>query len=59
MNVPANHKVICTDEDNEVVNVTFVTPSPLNLKPGQELKEVKVVGSLSKSSFGWNLKASI
>lgn len=59
MTIPANHKFICQDENNDIVNVTFVTPAPLSLKIGSDLKSVVLVGNVSKTSFGWTLKAEI
>lgn len=59
MPIPANHKIICQDENKDIVNVTFVTPSPLAVKEGDILKGVSLVGNVSKTSFGWTLKAKI
>lgn len=59
LTIPANHKCVCTDEDGDVVNVTIVTPAPLVFKAGEELKNVKLVGSVSKSGFGWALKCQL
>lgn len=59
MPILANHKVICQDENKEIVNVTFVTPAPLAVKEGDVLKSVSVVGNVSKTSFGWSLKAKL
>lgn len=59
MTIPANHKVICQDENGDVVNVSFVTPAPLNFKVGQELKGVSLIGNVSRNSFGYTLKAKL
>ena len=56
LTIPANHKVVCTDEDGDVVNVTLVSAAPISFKAGEELKNLKLVGSVSKSGFGWALK---
>lgn len=57
--IPANHKVICQDENKEIVNVTFVTSVPLAIKEGEILKSVIVVGNVTKTSFGWTVKAKL
>lgn len=57
--IPANHKIICQDENKDIVNVTFVTPSPLSVKEGDVLKGVVIVGNVSKASFGWSVKAKM
>lgn len=59
LTIPANHKVVCTDEEGDVVNVTLVSPTPIAFKAGEELKNLKLVGSVSKSGFGWSLKAEL
>lgn len=55
MTIPANHKIICQDENNDVVNVSFVTAAPLTLKVGAVV-DVSVTGNISKSAFGWSVK---
>lgn len=57
MAVLANHKFICQDENGDIVNVTFVTPSPLSLKVGQTLMGVILCGNVTKTAFGWTVKA--
>lgn len=57
MPIPANHKIICQDENGDIVNVTFVTPSPLPVKVGQILTGVILCGNVSKTAFGWTVKA--
>lgn len=57
MTVAANHKIICQDENSDIVNVTFVTPSPLSFKVGQVLNGVFLCGNVSKTAFGWSVKA--
>lgn len=59
MSVPANHKVVCQDENGDIVNVTFVSESPLSVKVGDVLKGVVLVGSVSKTNFGWSVKAQL
>lgn len=55
--IPANHKVVCQDENGDIVNVTFVTSQPLSLKLGEVLKGVTLIGGVSKTRFGWTVKA--
>lgn len=57
MPIPANHKVVCQDENGDIVNVTFITSVPLAFKVGDVLKGVTLAGSASKTSFGWSVKA--
>lgn len=59
MPVSANHKIICQDDCGDIVNVTFVTPAPLPVKVGDLLKGVVLVGNVSKTSFGWSMKARL
>lgn len=59
MSIPANHKIICQDDCGDIVNVTFVSPAPLSVKVGDLLKGVVLVGNVSKTSFGWAIKARL
>lgn len=58
MQIPANQKIICQDENNDIVNVTVVTPSPLTLKVGDKISLV-LSGNVSHTSFGWTAKGII
>lgn len=59
ISIPANHKVICTDEAGDIVNVTIVSPAPVTLRVGQPLDGLSLAGSVSKNAFGWTVKATI
>lgn len=59
MQIPANHKAICTDEVGDVVNLTIVAPSPVSLRIGQVLDGLSLAGNVSKNSFGWMVKATV
>ena len=56
--VPANHKIVATDESGDIVNLTIITPAPLTFKPSEALKPLTLRGNVSHSPFGWSLKAS-
>lgn len=57
MPIPANHKMVCQDENGDIVNLTIVTPVPATLKAGEEIKNLRLSGSVSRSAFGWTVKA--
>lgn len=59
MLIAANHKVICTDECDDIVNLTIVSPSPVPLRVGQVLDGLALAGSVSKNAFGWAVKATM
>lgn len=59
MPIPANHKIVATDENGDVVNVTIQTEKPLTFKASQPVGVITLTGSLSKTTFGWSLKGTL
>ena len=55
---PANHKIICMDEQGDIVNCTFVTPQPLQLAKGSTI-DIRLVGSFRLNNFAWDGKAEL
>lgn len=59
MPIAANHKIVCQDENGDIVNVTAVSPAPLPLKAGSPLGEVTLAGNVSHTAFGWSAKVLV
>lgn len=59
MPIPANQKIVATDEIGDVVNVTIQTEKPLTFKPSQLVGAITLTGTVSKTAFGWSLKGTL
>lgn len=55
--VPANQKIICLDDNGDVVNVSIQSDVPVQFKSGEQIKPLRLLGVTAHNSFGWTVKA--